>query len=121
VGKGVRQPQRHRFGGEQAQGPPFPPCGGWTTRHRNQMGLRFAGEARWGSGPRSFRQRPEVLFHKPLARSLDCHRARCYLLRNFFIAQPFIGLQQNARARHLAGSRLASPDDAQKRVPLFRR
>jgi hypothetical protein len=121
VGKSGRQPQRHRFGGEQAQGPPFPPCRGRTTRHRNQMGLSFAGEARWGSGPWSFRQRFEVFFHKPLARSLDCHGARCYLLRNFFIAQPFIGLQQNARARHLAGSRLADPDDVHERVPLFRR
>jgi len=85
------------------------------------MGLSFAGEARWGSCPPSFRQRPEVLFHKPLARSLNCPGARCYLLRNFFIAQPFIGLQQNARARHLASSRLAGPNDAQERVPLFRR
>ena len=121
MGEGLGQAQYYRFVGEQAQGPPFPACWRGTTGHRNQMGLGFAGEAGRGSGPRPFRQRREVLFHKPLARPLDGPRTRRYLLCNFFIAQPFIGFQQNAGSRHLSGRGLAGPDDAHEGFPLFRR
>lgn len=84
------------------------------------MGLSFAGEAGRGSGSRPFRERPEVLFHKPLARPLDGVRAGRHLFHNFLIAQPFIGFQQNTGPRHLPCSGFAGADDAQESFPLFR-
>jgi hypothetical protein len=83
------------------------------------MGLRFAGKTRRGASPGPFRQRPQVLFDKPAPRALDGHHTGDDLLGNLFIAHPFIGFQQNARAGHLAGSGLASPDDTYERVSLL--
>jgi hypothetical protein len=55
------------------------------------MGRRFPGEAWRRAGPRAFRQRPEVLFHKPVADALDRPYTCGHLLGNIFIAQPLIG------------------------------
>jgi hypothetical protein len=85
------------------------------------MGLGFAREAGRSSGSWPFCQRRQVLFHKPLACPLDGHGTRRYLLGNVLIAQPFIGFQQNARARHLSGCGLAIPDEAYEGLSFFRR
>jgi hypothetical protein len=85
------------------------------------MGLGFASKTGRRSGAGSFRERRKVLFHKPLARPLDGDRAGRHLLRNFLIAQPFIGFQQNACPRHLPRCGFAVPDDAHEGFPLFRR
>lgn len=67
------------------------------------MGRAFAREPRRGSRPWSFRERPEALFHKALARAFDRSATGCDLLGNLFIAEPFVSFQQNASAGHLAG------------------
>jgi hypothetical protein len=71
------------------------------------MGRAFAREPGRGSRSRSFRQRPQALFHKALARAFNRDATGRYLLGNLFIAQPFIGFQQNAGTRHLSGDGLA--------------
>ena len=71
------------------------------------MCLRFACEARRGSSPRPFCERPETLFDKALARPLHGASTRRDLLRNFLIAEPFIGFQQDAGARDLSSRGLA--------------
>ena len=74
------------------------------------MRRAFAREPGRGARPRPFRERPEVLFHKALARALDRDSTGRDLLRNFLIAEAFIGFQQNARACHLSGGGLAGVD-----------
>jgi hypothetical protein len=83
------------------------------------MGCAFAREPRRGSRPRSFRQRPQALFHKALARALDRRATGGDRLGNLFIIEPFIGFQQNAGAHHLSGGGLARADEFHKRVSLF--
>jgi hypothetical protein len=85
------------------------------------MGLGFAGKAGRRSGARPFGEGGEILFHKPLARPLDGVQAGRHLLGNFIICQPVVSFQQNTSACHLSSSSFASPDEAQKRIPLFRR
>jgi hypothetical protein len=55
------------------------------------MGRPFAREPGRGARPRSFRECPETLFHKALARAFDRGATGYDFLRNLFIAQPFIG------------------------------
>ena len=76
------------------------------------MGRAFAREPGRGARPRPFRERPEVLFHKALARALDRDATRRDLLGNFLIVEPFIGFQQNTGARHLSRGGLARADEA---------
>jgi hypothetical protein len=83
------------------------------------MGCPFAREPRRGSRPWAFRQRPQALFDKTLARALDRDATGRDLLRNFLIAESFIGFQQNAGTRHLAGDGLARVDEPYKRLSLF--
>jgi len=78
----------------------------------------FARKPGRGACPRSFQERPEILFHKTLARALDRDATRRDLLDNFLIAEPFIGFQQNARACHLASRGLARADEAEECVPF---
>ena len=85
------------------------------------MGLGFAGEAGRRSGAGPFRERREILFHKPLPRPLDGVRAGRHLLGNFLIRQPFIGFQQNACSRYLSHGSLAGLNEAREGFPLFRR
>jgi hypothetical protein len=75
------------------------------------MGRPFAREP-WGSPcPWSFREYPETLFHKALARALNRRATGCDLLGNLFIAEPFIGFQQNTGAQHLSGCGLARTEE----------
>ena len=77
------------------------------------MRRAFAREPGRGARPRPFRERPEVLFHKALARALDRDATRRDLLGNFLIAEPFIGFQQNAGTGHLPRRTLARADESQ--------
>jgi hypothetical protein len=76
------------------------------------MGRTFAREPGRGSRPWSFRQRPQALFHKALARAFDRGATGRDLLGNFLIAEPFIGFQQNPGTHHLSGYGLARADEA---------
>lgn len=67
----------------------------------------FACEPGRGARPRPFRERPEALFHKALARAFDRDTTGRDLLHDFLIAEPFVGLQQNTRPGHLAGGGFA--------------
>jgi hypothetical protein len=78
------------------------------------MRRAFAREPGRGARPRPFRERPEVLFHKALARTLDRDATRRDLLGNFLIAEPFIGFQQNAGSCHVASHGLARADEAEE-------
>jgi hypothetical protein len=120
AGQGVCQPQGHRFVREQLQCPPFPSRWRGTTGDRDEMRRAFAREPGRGARSWPFRERPEALFHEALARALDRDATRRDLLGNFLIAESFIGFQQNARARHLAGGGLAGVEQAQKCVSLCR-
>ena len=76
------------------------------------MGGPFAREPGRGSRPWSFRQRPQALLHKALARAFDRGTTGRDLLGNFFIAESFIGFQQNAGTHHLPGCSLARANKA---------
>lgn len=82
------------------------------------MGGPFAGEPGRRARPWSFRERPEALFHKTLARTLDRDATGRDFLRDFLVAESFIGFQQNAGAGHLSGSGLARADEAQECFPF---
>jgi hypothetical protein len=83
------------------------------------MGRAFAREPRRCSRPWSFRECPQALFHKALAGALDRDATGCDLLGNLFIAESFIGFQQNAGACHLACCDFARADESQKGLSLF--
>jgi hypothetical protein len=57
------------------------------------MGLAFAREPRRRARTRPLGERPETLFHKSLTRALDRDSTGCDRLRNFLIAEPFLGFQ----------------------------
>ena len=76
------------------------------------MGRPFAREPRRSPCPGSFREGPETLFHKALARALDRRATGGDLLGNLFIPEPFIGFQQNAGAQHFSGCGLARTEAA---------
>lgn len=76
------------------------------------MGRAFASEPGRCTRPRPFGERPQALFHKALARAFDRSATGRNFLGNFLIVEPFIGFQQNAGARHLAGGGLARADEA---------
>ena len=78
------------------------------------MRRAFACEPGRGARPRPFRERPEVLFHKALARALDRDTTGRDLLHDFLIAEPFVGFQQNAGPCHLASRGLARANEAEE-------
>ena len=84
------------------------------------MGRAFAREPGRRACPRPFGECPQALFHKALARTLDCDSTGGDLLRNFLIAEPFISFQQNAGACYLSSRRLARVDEVQECLSLFR-
>lgn len=67
------------------------------------MRRAFARQPGRSARSRPFRERPEALFHKALARAFDCDATGRHFLRYFLIAEPFVSFQQNASAGHLAG------------------
>ena len=71
------------------------------------MRRAFAREPGRSARPWPFRECPEALFHKALARALDRDATRRDLLCYFLVAESFIGFEQNARAGHLSSSGLA--------------
>jgi hypothetical protein len=80
------------------------------------MRRAFTREPARGARPRSFRECPEVLFHKALARAFDRDATGRDLLHDFLIAEPFIGFQQNAGSCHLARRGLARANEAEECV-----
>lgn len=112
AGQGVGQPQSYGLVREQPQRPAFPPSGRGTTGDRDEMGLAFAREPGRCARTRPFHERPEVLFHKALARALDRDSTGRNLLHNFLIGEPFISFQQDAGACHLSSCGLARSDEA---------
>jgi len=117
--EGVGQPQGYRFVRQQPQRPPFPASRGGTTGDRNEMRRAFAREPGRGARPRPFRECPEALFHKALARTFDRDATGRDLLHDFLIAEPFVGFQQNPCPGHLAGGGFAGADEAEEGVPFL--
>lgn len=105
--EGVGQSQGYRFVRQQPQRPPFPSSRGGTTGDRDEMRRTFACESGRSARPRPFRERPEALFHKALARAFDRDTTGRDLLRYFLIAEPVVSFQQNASAGHLSGGGFA--------------
>jgi hypothetical protein len=83
------------------------------------MGRAFAREPGRRTCPRSFSEGSHALFHKALAGALDRDATGGDLLGNLFIAESFIGFQQNAGACHLACCDFARADESQKGLSLF--